>query len=770
MSVKVGEKGAISPAVKNCRRRFDVPVWQYAVKYSVFFAMFLVLWLARTGPISPFATGFYLALVFSGQSAAVLLPLYILSALVCNPGFDALISAVVASVAVTAVSVIFARLSKKLNLPAVLAAASLSQCGYVYFSVRSGESGLYTALNLIFALLFMYVSMCAVKPVFVDRLKHKPLDTELACMGIVLSVLSAGFASLEFYGVKILYIFGMLVIALSSFLIGRGAALACSVCVGLGSALFSFDIADLALFPFITAVMIMFSGALRILTALSAVMAAVVFELYFSVDSAALAYDLIALALGGALYAVLPKSWLNGFKNYFFAPDSKLAVRHLIGSGRAELSGEVAKVSAIFTEMSRSLRAGVRSASVGADEIFVKLKSGVCASCGKCADNREAADDALKKLCEAAVESGRASVSDAPFFVENDCPRAAQLISVSAEYAGLFKKRSAEAAKDNRFREDMAWQLDGVSGILNETAAKLSADSGYDTERETLLVEELNYRGVGASEAIVSKGEIDRITLIVKTETLDKDIVADTAGKVMTGAYAVESVKPSAMSGYSVVALSEKTDYDAVFAAACSSKSRAATGDTHSFIKISDTKFMMALCDGMGSGREAGKISETAIDLVESFFRAGFDSDFILKNVNRFLSYDSGESFAAFDILVCDLNTLERSIIKLGSPASYIKDGGTVARIEGSALPLGALSEVTPSVFTDTASDGQTVVFVSDGISDLFEGESLAHYVNGLSALNVKSLCEAVLCRAKELGGETRDDMTVTAVRIMRRI
>ena len=144
MSVKVGENSAISPAVKDCRRRADVPVWQYAVKYSVFFVAFLVLWLARTGSISPFATGFYLALVFSGQSAALLLPLYILSALICNPGFEALISAVITSVSVTAVSVIFGRINKRLNLPAVLLSAALSQCGYVYFSVRSGESGLFS--------------------------------------------------------------------------------------------------------------------------------------------------------------------------------------------------------------------------------------------------------------------------------------------------------------------------------------------------------------------------------------------------------------------------------------------------------------------------------------------------------------------------------------------------------------------------------------------------------------------------------------------------
>lgn len=52
---------------------------------------------------------------------------------------------------------------------------------------------------------------------------------------------------------------------------------------GDGGALFSFDVTHLALFTFIAAVFVMFTGAVRILAVLSAVMAAVVFFLYFNV-------------------------------------------------------------------------------------------------------------------------------------------------------------------------------------------------------------------------------------------------------------------------------------------------------------------------------------------------------------------------------------------------------------------------------------------------------------------------------------------------------
>lgn len=749
----------------------ETPLWKTVVKYSVVFVMLLVLWRARTGNISPFATGFYPALVFSGLSAPLLLPLYVASAIIVNPGFDALISAAIASVTVTSATIAANKLGKKLNLAAVLAVSALSQGGYIFFSVRAVQFVLYTVLNLVFALLFMYVSTCAVKPFLVRKSVFRPLDTELACMGIVLAVLSAGFAATEFYRIKTLYVFGMFAVTAVAFFVGKGAALAAAVCVGTGGALFSFDVTHLALFTFIAAVFVMFTGAVRILAVLSAVMAAVVFFLYFNVDYTSMAFDLLSLTLGGAVFALLPRSAMNRVRNMFFTPKDKLATRHLIDSGRAEVAAEIKKVSGIFAEMQYAAAASIKPAGFSPEEILARIKQGVCAECDKCDLCPNEKEDALFTLVAAATEKGRPSVSDAPFFLEHDCPQTARLLSVCAEYADFYLKRTRESQKDNRYREDFVSQLSGVRDILDAFAEKVKAVESYDADKEAFLIEELEYRGIYVAEALISKSDLNKIVLIVRNECLDKETIADTAGKVLCGAFRTESVKPCPKSGYSVITLREKTDYDAVFAVASASKYREKTGDTHSFIRISDTKFMMALCDGMGSGSEAGKISETAIGLVESFYRAGFDNDFILKNVNKFLSYDSSDSFAAFDILVCDLNSLQRNIIKLGSPASFVKDGETVVKIEGNALPLGALNQINPCVYTDLAADGQCVVFVSDGISDAFTGDDLQNFINNASAQNVQSLCEAVINEAKRRSnGEVRDDMTVTAVRLIKRI
>lgn len=177
--------------------------------------------------------------------------------------------------------------------------------------------------------------------------------------------------------------------------------------MGTGGALFSFDVTHLALFTFIAAVFVMFTGAVRILAVLSAVMAAVVFFLYFNVDYTSMAFDLLSLTLGGAVFALLPRSAMNRVRNMFFTPKDKLATRHLIDSGRAEVAAEIKKVSGIFAEMQYAAAASIKPAGFSPEEILARIKQGVCAECDKCDLCPNEKEDALFALVTAATEKGR---------------------------------------------------------------------------------------------------------------------------------------------------------------------------------------------------------------------------------------------------------------------------------------------------------------------------------------------------------------------------
>ena len=106
-----------------------------------------------------------------------------------------------------------------------------------------------------------------------------------------------------------------------------------------------------------------------------------------------------------------------------------------------------------------------------------------------------------------------------------------------------------------------------------------------------------------------------------------------------------------------------------------------------------------------------------------------------------------------------------------GSDVSVVVSDEGVATLDGDALPLGALGEITPCVYADFAKEDQTVVFVSDGISDLFKGNELAMFLQNINRSNTQLLVDTVLDEAKKRAKDAfLDDMTVVAVRLLKRI
>ena len=113
------------------------------------------------------------------------------------------------------------------------------------------------------------------------------------------------------------------------------------------------------------------------------------------------------------------------------------------------------------------------------------------------------------------------------------------------------------------------------------------------------------------------------------------------------------------------------------------------SGDACSWFKEDSGRLCLLLCDGMGSGREARKESELAIDLLEKFLKAGFSPENALKTLDQAfcLRLDEAMGFSTVDLLTLDLCSGEAALYKLGSAPSYLKQGGTVRVLRGRGFP-----------------------------------------------------------------------------------
>ncbi|MDR0426498.1 MAG: SpoIIE family protein phosphatase [Clostridiales bacterium] len=741
------------------------------VKYLFYFGSMLALWLSRVNGLAPFSSGLYYALLFLGQNVFILTPLYILSAFIAELTLEAFLSALLTGTVLLAVSVGFKAAKKKPNLFVLMGAGAVGQIGYTVFSFLAGAMVLTLFLNLVFSLLFFYVAVCGLRPIFRFKLKYRLLDVELACLGITVAAAAIGIASLEINGFRFLYLIAFFSIALIAYLAGKGAGIVTGLCFGIGGAFYSYDVTAIALLGFVAVCCVIFLSAPRVLTGLAAVFALALFELFFNVEYQNLPFDVLSLSIGALLFAALPRGLLENLKSYYFQSHNKLAARHLVNRGRSEVADDLAGIAGILREMGSLLKPERRSLEQKGEDAGAAVIAEVCAHCEKfAACSERGLKNAVEELAVSTLKNGRAFVTDLPALLELGCTRIARMIAYT--HTSLVKRLESDKKRDadERLKNELAAQLDAVGGIIGAAADRVGRPVSYDLELERIVLEELAYHDVICSEVLITRGQETSVTLIARTECVKKDETLAVLQKLLKIRLTPDAEAASPVAGYSVLSYRQKTVYDALFGVASAAKEREATGDLHSFIKIGSDKFLMALSDGMGSGKSAQRVSEAAISLVESFYRAGFDSDIILSSVNRFLIYAEGEIFSAMDILVADLNTLSCDIIKIGTPSSYVKRRDSVIRLDGSSLPMGMVGEMTPFVDARRLNAGDLVVFVSDGVSDCFAGDALADLINNQSGLNPKALADTILEQAvRANGGARADDMTVLACRLFER-
>ena len=106
--------------------------------------------------------------------------------------------------------------------------------------------------------------------------------------------------------------------------------------------------------------------------------------------------------------------------------------------------------------------------------------------------------------------------------------------------------------------------------------------------------------------------------------------------------------------------------------------------------------------------------------------------------------------------------------MKIGSPLGFILSENKIEILESESLPLGILDGVRPTTMRKKLGDGDTILFISDGVTDAFGSSAdIAEFLETLSPRNPQSLADALIEEGlRREDGSARDDMTAVAVRL----
>lgn len=646
-----------------------------------------------------------------------------------------------------------------------LPAMTLLSCLPYLFLART-NSFLYRFVVIHACALLSLICHAGLRATFVKGVSAKRSTDESLGLSILIVILGIGACRL--LGANTWKAVGIASVLLCATIEDQGVTMTASVVLSLPLALHTQSLTFCGVLPIFAALSI---GLCRISHALAAACIPVADGVigYFLGAYGSYGYtEFLYVFCCALVVGVIPQKWLLRLKERLQTLKERQLARATVNRNRALLSGRLYEISGVFLEM----QALFYDACVG-EETPKIATSGVleeiCRSCPHVAVCNRLDEAQTEKLLTIGTAKGKLTLVDLSADVCDACKQANHLLYgfnrlLSSSREKLLARRSGDAGK-----ELVATQAGAIADILRRLASDFGKTLRYQPTLERKCTRALAEKGFSVSEVMVfGESDGDLQISVVCTPPKDGDLLRGALSKVCGKALSLDE-KLQLTPDKCYLRFSSKPRYDAAFGVAMATKDgSSASGDTHSLVRIDKSKFMVALCDGMGSGRDASALSSSSLSLIESFYRAGMESDAVFHTVNRIFTLGADDRFCAVDVATVCLNSGAVDFIKLGAPYGFIVTDGGIRLIEGSSLPLGILDELHPGVCNAVLKAGDTVVMLSDGITDAFPSSTdLLDFLASLPAKNPQSLADSVLEKAiARNDGKTKDDATVVAVRL----
>lgn len=751
------------------------------IKYIfIFFCFYIISKANINGVIYPFSFGLLFALMWCNNNVLILAPLYIAAMFLGTFSLQSLYCALATVIVMLVTYGIHYKLKKRMNYWQILCYGLLSQVAFIVLNILAGGSIVYTILSVVFGLLFMFAALKIFEAIATKGFAYKLTVDEVICAGVVLMALSSGLGEFSLGNFALIKLFAAFIILTVAHTFNISTALFTAGIMGFGAMLNSNSSIYLAAFIIWAMAVSCFKSRNKIFACIALLLVEAAlgwfFNLYYSYNIISFLPPLIA-ALG---FLVIPNKFFGELSGFFGFSAGRFALRNVANRNSENLARKLGELSEVFGEMDNSFRGLIKGGLTkeqARNMLSSDLKDKVCADCpekNKC--HRQFAEETRRVfdgMVEACQERGKVTLIDVPPYLTSRCNRINTLISTINQSTNQYKQYAGLMNNFDASRLLVAEQLGGISKIMRALAQEVKRPVTFDSWKENKIIEELSFSDITCCDAVVydDGGEQICVTAILKNEDVQKEKIEDVISKICGCKMSRESENPSGRSGWTAINFKTSPTYNIVFGTAATKKATSKTsGDSYSLIKIDNDKFMMALCDGMGSGKKAEKSSNLAMDLVENFYRAGFDNDIILSSTNKLLALSGEEMFSALDLAVVDLRKGVADIIKLGAPAGLIKHSSSTDVVDGSALPLGIVDNVSPNIKKLVLSTGDYIILATDGITDSFSSnEEYSNFVNNLTENNPQTLAEEILKGALEKSGGTAiDDMTIIVSKIFK--
>lgn len=753
------------------KKKFDYSV---LLKYVSLFFVCLILANAEVGELSPFVFAFYFALLYVGIDEKLSAVFVLSSFCFVNSTLESFFVAITI-VAIGLINFYIHKLSKKkMFLLTNFIAYLISLVTYIYYNYKDFKNLIF---YIVLGLICLFVFIVVLQVLLLRKNCFKLTLDESICFLFALALLGLGFRGVEIFGVELYRFFIMLAILICIAIGNHGLtyvitlALSFGVAVGLNSLL---PVAEFIILAMLSSV---FSMPNKYKISIMVIISDIFIQYFFFSKNIVLIYELIPIVIACIVFLLLPNKTLNSLADLVYVKNSEMSSRNLINTTRKNIRKRMSELSNVFLEM-KQLHLNMVKKELSKEELIAMLNREVmCGCCKDCLEKNRCTRSLgtenmsnLQTVLEIAVTKGKLTLLDIPSSLANRCGKVNNLITLINRLNGEYKQYKNMMADVNNVKVLLADQMGAVSNLLLNLGDEIDTNVSFDIAKENKIISRLLSQNIHCKEVLLYTEKNDNLSavIIVKADNVYNPILEKIISETLKCKMVIDKIVPLAETDYLSVTFKKKSKYDCVFGlATCNKAGNIECGDCHSIMRLGNNKFLLALCDGMGAGASAHKMSAMTLGLIENFYKVGFDNDLILESVNKLLAVNNQENYSTLDVCLLDLEKEIADFIKVGAPFGIIKRNNELEVVEGGALPIGALDSISPAVHKTTISTKDIVIMATDGIVDAFNGqEEMTEFVSKLASTNPQTLAETILAEAVRLNNmSAKDDMTVLVAR-----
>ena len=365
----------------------------------------------------------------------------------------------------------------------------------------------------------------------------------------------------------------------------------------------------------------------------------------------------------------------------------------------------------------------------------------------------------------------------------NNCININQFIDVLNRTFEIYKLNLAWKNKVIENRELVGKQLTGISSVIYDLSKNLCEDISFKEKSEAKIKYALESNGIPTKNVIITENKKGRTEVLLKVEPCyipNKcvktiiPVVNEVLGKKMyKPCYDCIITKEDNKSICSINLVEEQKYRISSYTISLPKDNSDECGDSHSFLSFEDGTYLLALSDGMGSGKYAKMESNATIELLEDFLQAGFSKDLAINMINSMLFLKSSkDTFSTLDMCTIDLYTGICEILKIGAVSTIIMHNDKIDIVKSSSLPVGILNNIDIDIRKKRLSDGDIIVMYTDGVIDSTNAIiNKEHWIVNIllenKSKNPEDIANAILKKTKEnYKDKIGDDITILVARI----